>query len=85
MDKYFRMFRQEVQLVENNIKNEKDKVLGKVKESLGKVFDDNEMEFQGKMQTIKGDIGNKLEDIKEDVLDKTNDILDNMKKRKELK
>jgi len=43
------------------------------------------MEFQGKMQTIKGDIGNKLEDIKEDVLDKTNDILDNMKKRKELK
>jgi uncharacterized protein YjbJ (UPF0337 family) len=67
--------------VENNIKNEKDKVMGKVKESLGKVFDDDELEFEGKMQTIKGNIGNKLDEIKEDVLDKTNDILDNIKKK----
>ncbi|WP_313134228.1 CsbD family protein [Anaerocolumna sp.] len=67
--------------MENNIKNEKDKVMGKVKESLGKVFDDDELEFEGKMQTIKGNIGNKLDEIKEDVLDKTNDILDNIKKK----
>ena len=69
------------QLVENNIKNEKDKVMGKVKESLGKVFDDDELELEGKMQTIKGNIGNRLDEIKDDVLDKTNDILDNMKNK----
>lgn len=67
--------------MEKDIRNEKDKVMGKVKESLGKVFDNNELEFEGKMQTIKGNMGSKLEEIKEDVLDKTNEILDNMKKK----
>jgi uncharacterized protein YjbJ (UPF0337 family) len=39
--------------VENNIKNEKDKVMGKVKESLGKVFDDDELEFEEKCRQLK--------------------------------
>lgn len=64
-----------------NIKNEKDKTMGKVKESLGKVLDDNEMELKGKMQTMKGNVANKFDGIKEGVLNKTNDILDNMKKK----
>lgn len=64
-----------------DFKNEKDKAMGKVKESLGRVLEDNELEFEGKMQTIKGNIGSKFEEIKEDVLEKTNDILDNIKKR----
>ena len=66
-----------------DFKNEKDKAMGKVKESLGRVLEDNELEFEGKMQTIKGNIGSKFEEIKEDVLEKTNDILDNIKKRQE--
>lgn len=61
--------------------NEKDKTMGKVKESLGRVLDDNELEFEGKMQNLKGNIGSKLDEIKDDVLDKANDILDNIKKR----
>jgi len=61
--------------------NEKDKAMGKVKESLGRVLDDNELEFEGKMQNLKGNVGSKLDEIKDDVLDKANDILDNMKKR----
>lgn len=64
-----------------NMKNEKDKTLGKVKESLGRVLDDNEMEFKGKIQNVKGNIGDKLGNIKDNVLEKTNDIMDNMKKR----
>ncbi len=63
------------------MKNEKDKAVGKIKESLGRALDDNELEFKGKMQTMKGNIGNKFGKIKDDVLDKTNDILDNMKNK----
>jgi len=63
----------------NELKNGKDKIVGKVKEAAGKATDDDELEFKGKLQSMKSDIGNKVEDMKDAVLDKANDLLDKIK------
>lgn len=60
----------------DNIKNETDKMIGKVKEKTGKFLDDNELEFKGKMQNVKGNIGDTAENIKDKVYHKANDIMD---------
>jgi uncharacterized protein YjbJ (UPF0337 family) len=60
----------------DKFKNEKGKAVGKVVESIGRTIDDEELEFKGKMQFIKSDIGSKLEDKKDKVLDKANDFID---------
>lgn len=60
----------------DKFKNEKGKAIGKVVESIGRTIDDEELEFKGKMQFIKSDIGSKLEDKKDKVLDKANDFID---------
>ncbi len=59
-----------------NLNNSKDRLMGKLKETAGKLTDNEEMEFRGKLQNMKSEIGEKLEDIKEDVLEKSNDLID---------
>ena len=66
----------------NKIENGKDKIIGKVKEMSGKMTKDEDLEFKGKLQVIKADIGNKVEGMKEEVLDKANDFLDKVKENK---
>ena len=66
----------------NDMKNEKDKSIGKIKEAAGKFLDNDELEFEGKKQSIKGDIGSKLEDMKDDALKKANDLIDKMRNDK---
>ncbi|WP_246240306.1 CsbD family protein [Anaerocolumna sedimenticola] len=60
----------------DKIENGKDKVLGKMKETAGKWMDDEDLEFQGKVQGMKAAIGEKADDMKDAVLGKTNDLLD---------
>jgi uncharacterized protein YjbJ (UPF0337 family) len=59
--------------------------MGKVKETVGRAMDDDEIEFKGKVQTIKADIENKVENIKEEVFDKTNDFIDKVNQNKKHK
>lgn len=59
--------------------NGKDRLIGKLKETAGKLTDNEELEFRGKLQNIKSDIGERLEDMKEDVLEKTNSIIDKVR------
>jgi uncharacterized protein YjbJ (UPF0337 family) len=65
-----------VQELIDKFKNEKGKAIGKLVETIGKTIDDEELEFKGKMQFIKSDIGSKLEEGKDKVLDKANDFIE---------
>lgn len=66
----------------NRMENSKDRMVGRMKESAGKVFDLEELEFQGKLQTMKSEVGDKLEDIKDGVYGKANELLDKVKDNK---
>jgi uncharacterized protein YjbJ (UPF0337 family) len=63
-----------------NLENEKDRIVGKIKETTGNIMDDEELEFKGKLKSMKADIGNKAENIKDTVLEKANDVIDKIKK-----
>jgi uncharacterized protein YjbJ (UPF0337 family) len=66
----------------DNMENGKDKVVGKIKETAGKMMNSDEMEFKGKMQTMKSGIGDRMEDMKDGVLHKANEIIDKVKGNK---
>ena len=59
--------------------NVKDKVIGEVKETVGKVTKNEELELKGKIQSSKSDLKEKGGEIKEDVAKKINDIIDEKK------
>lgn len=67
--------------MKDNLKNEKDMFIGKMKEKAGNMANDNELELKGKAQAMKGNIGSKLEDMKEDALEITNDFIDKVRDR----
>lgn len=62
--------------------NSKDRVVGRMKEAAGKVLDLEELEFKGKLQTMKSEVGDKLADIKDGVYSKANELLDKVKDNK---
>lgn len=65
--------------------NAKDKMLGGVKETVGKVTGNEELELKGKMQAKKAElkekinIGDKVADIRQGIAGKINDRLDKKK------
>lgn len=66
----------------DNLRNEKNKFVGKMKEKVGDAVDDNELELKGKLQSIKGNIGSSAEDMKEDVMEAANNLIDKVKDKK---
>ena len=62
-----------------DIKNAKDNLVGKIKEGTGQMLKDDRLEFKGKMQTIKSEIGSRMEDVKEEAASKANDLIDHVK------
>jgi uncharacterized protein YjbJ (UPF0337 family) len=56
--------------------NLKDRVEGEIKESVGKVTGNQELEFEGKMKKKVVDFKEKSAEIKKDVFKKLNDKLD---------
>lgn len=67
------------------VDNAKDKVIGEVKELVGKVTGNEELELKGKIQSSKSDlkarmnIGDKVHEIKEGAAERLNDIIDKKK------
>jgi len=61
------------------LNNAKDKVLGEVKEAVGKVTGNEELELKGKIQSSKSDLKGKGVKIKEDITERINDIIDEKK------
>ena len=64
------------------LNNTKDKVVGEVKETIGKVTGNKELELKGKMQSLKSDISSKGEKIKDSAAKKINKIIDENKSKK---
>ena len=60
----------------NKVENEKDKVVGKTKETAGRATGSQEMELKGKLQYQKGDLKDKVDKTKEKITEKFNDTLD---------
>lgn len=63
-------------------KTAKDKIVGEVKEAVGKVTGNESLELEGKIQSIKADVKKKLDavdkadDIKEGIAETINDLID---------
>jgi len=58
------------------LNNAKDKVLGEVKEAIGKVTGNEDLELKGKIQSSKSDLKEKGIKIKKDIVESINDIID---------
>lgn len=68
--------------MKDNIKNETERFVGKVKEKAGMLMEDNELEFKGKIQTVKADMNDKTDDMKSKLYGKANDMMDKWGKGK---
>ncbi len=66
----------------NRMENSKDRMVGRMKESAGKAFDLEELEFKGKLQAMRSEVGDKLEDLKDGAYGKANELLDKVKENK---
>lgn len=66
----------------NKLMNVKDKIVGEVKEVVGKATGNEELELKGKVQSSVSDLKTKSEKAKEDLSEKINDILDDKKDKK---
>ena len=71
------------------VESTKDKLVGGVKETIGKVTSNEELELKGKLQSKKGDLegkatdaGDKVAEIKEDIAGNINDTIDHNKQDK---
>lgn len=60
--------------LKDRAENAKDKVVGTVKETFGKVTDNEQAQAEGAAQKASGNIKDKAQDVKEGVQDKAHDI-----------
>ena len=60
----------------DKLENAKDKAVGKVIETTGKLTDNQELEFTGKFRTMTSKVKDKFYDVKEEVFQEANDLID---------
>lgn len=69
----------------DSIKSKTDKVVGTVKKNIGKAIDSEQMELDGKLQKISGEVKEKAvqtgKNIKETIAERANDLIDSLKKK----
>ncbi len=76
----------------DSIKSKTDKVVGTIKENIGKAMDSEQMELSGKLQNLAGEARGKVEetmvksvqiseDIKESIANKANDLIDSVRSK----
>lgn len=76
----------------DSIISKTDKVVGTIKENIGKAMDSEQMELSGKLQNLAGETRGKVEetmdksvqiseDIKESIADKANDLIDSVRRK----
>lgn len=63
------------------IENAKDKAVGKIVETAGKVTNDQELEFTGKFKSLTTNVKDKLNEVKEDVYQEANNLMDRTNKK----
>ncbi len=60
----------------------KDKAVGKVLETTGKITKDQELEFTGKVRSLTAEVKDKVYDVKEDVLQEANELIDKINQKR---
>ena len=76
----------------HSIKSKTEKVVGSIKENIGKAMDSEQMELSGKLQNLAGEARGKIEetmgksvqiseDIKESIANKANDLIDSVRRK----
>lgn len=58
------------------IKNTKDSVVGKLKETAGQIMDNDRLELSGKLQTWKSQVGDKIIEKKEEAAEKVDEVIE---------
>jgi len=66
--------------LEDKVKNKADQVGGSVKETVGKLTDDEQMEAEGRLQHVKATLAQDAEKLKDSVVDAAEHIKDAFKK-----
>jgi uncharacterized protein YjbJ (UPF0337 family) len=59
----------------------KDKAVGKILETAGKITNDEELEFTGKFKAMTTKVKDRLYDVKEDVFQEGNRLLDKVNEK----
>jgi len=73
--------------IKDKFENAKDKTAGEVKEAVGEMTDNEQMELKGKLQSSKADFKKKTDistmadDVKENIAGKINNTIDKNKKK----
>jgi uncharacterized protein YjbJ (UPF0337 family) len=76
----------------DSIRSKTDKVVGTIKENIGKAVDSEHLELNGKLQKLAGEARGKAEetmgksvqiseDIKESIAEKANDLIDSVSRK----
>lgn len=71
----------------NKMDNVKDKIVGEIKETTGKISGNQQLELKGKLQSSKADLENKIDikhkvhEVKEDLAEKVNNMMDRKKEK----
>lgn len=68
--------KKEGELEMDKLKNVADKVVGEVKEAVGKVTGNEELELKGKLQSDKADAAEKIHEAKENLKKEGNELLE---------
>jgi len=77
--------------IKSDFNNNKDKVVGTIKDKVEQITGNETLELKGKIQSTKADlnkeisknnIGNKVNDIKEGIAEKINNTIDKTKDKK---
>ncbi len=58
------------------IKNTKDNMVGKLKDTAGQLLNNDRLELSGKLQTFKSEVGEKITGTKEEVAEKVNEVIE---------
>lgn len=58
------------------IEDTKDKAVGRVMETAGKMTKDQELEFTGKFKTMTSEVKDKFHNVKQDVYQEANELMD---------
>lgn len=67
----------------SKIDNKLDRLEGKMKETIGKMTNQEDLELKGKLKVIKSDMVSKGEELKEKAQAKANDFIDRVREEKD--
>ena len=63
----------------DKMKNTKDNVVGKMKETTGKMINNDRLELNGKLQSFQSKVGEGMEKLKGELAEKANHVIERTK------